>query len=218
MVTLIHEGWGKPGSAFIRAFASIFIPDGSKEQLDSVADLQRLCINAETAARLRWAIDGYSVAGRLGGVSVPTLVLHVRHDAVHPFEQGGRLLRVFRGLDSCNSTAPITSFFRKKWLGKSFLVHSGYSGDRDQTNHPYGSDHPLVSSTSVCAGRRAHFAARSSVAMSILPMLRKVSITFGSGDESNCGRCWGMICHDRPKRSFSQPQRSASGTDERACQ
>jgi len=107
MVTLIREGWGKPGSAFIRAFASIFMPDGSKEQLDSLADLQRLCTDAETAARLRWAIDGYSVAGRLGGVSVPTLVLHARHDAVHPFEQGLALAAGIPGaefvqLDSAN--------------------------------------------------------------------------------------------------------------------
>ncbi|PQO24010.1 hypothetical protein C2I36_05285 [Rhodobacteraceae bacterium WD3A24] len=88
MATLIREGWGQPGSAFMRAFASIFIPGATKEQLDSLADLQRLCTDAETAARLRWAIDGYSVAGRLGAVRVPTLVLHARHDAVHPFEQG----------------------------------------------------------------------------------------------------------------------------------
>lgn len=86
MVTLIREGWGKPGSAFMRAFASIYIPEGCKEQLDSLAELQRLCTDAGTAARLRWAIDGYSVAGRLGGIRVPTLVLHARHDAVHPFE------------------------------------------------------------------------------------------------------------------------------------
>jgi len=88
MVTMIREGWGKPGSAFMRAFASIFIPEATTEQRDSLADLQRLCTDAETAARLRWAIDGYSVAGRLGDVRVPTLVLHARHDAVHPFEQG----------------------------------------------------------------------------------------------------------------------------------
>ena len=107
MVTLIREGWGKPGSAFMRAFASIFISDSSKEQLDSLAELQRLCTDADTAARLRWAIDGYSVAGRLGGVRVPTLVLHARHDAVHPFEQGLALSAGIPGaefvqLDSAN--------------------------------------------------------------------------------------------------------------------
>ena len=107
MMTLIREGWGQPGSAFMRAFASIFIPDGSKEQLDSLAELQRLCTDADTAARLRWAIDGYSVAGRLDGVRVPTLVLHARHDAIHPFEQGLALAAGIPGaefvqLDSAN--------------------------------------------------------------------------------------------------------------------
>ena len=61
-------------------------------------------------------------------------------------------------------------------------------------------------------------AARSSAAMSILPIPMKVSMTFGSGEESSVGRCRGMICQDRPKRSFSQPQRSASGSAESARQ
>jgi hypothetical protein len=47
----------------MRAFASIFIPGATKEQLDSLVELQRLCTDAETAARLRWAIDGYSSPG-----------------------------------------------------------------------------------------------------------------------------------------------------------
>ncbi len=107
MVTLIREGWGKPGSAFMRAFASIFIPGATKEQLDSLAELQRLCTDPETAARLRWAIDGYSVAGRLADVRMPTLVLHARQDAVHPFEQGLALAAGIPGaefvqLDSAN--------------------------------------------------------------------------------------------------------------------
>jgi pimeloyl-ACP methyl ester carboxylesterase len=107
MATMIREGWGRPGSAFTRAFAALFIPDANKEQLDSLADLQRLCTDPETAARLRWEIDGYSVAGRLGEVRVPTLVLHARADAVHPFEQGLALAAGIPGaefvqLDSAN--------------------------------------------------------------------------------------------------------------------
>ena len=107
MVTMIRTGWGQPGSAFVRAFTALFLPDGSKEQIDSFADLQRLCTDPETAARLRWAIDGYSVAGRLGDVRVPTLVMHAHADAVHPFEQGVALASGIPGaeliqLDSAN--------------------------------------------------------------------------------------------------------------------
>ena len=107
MVTMIREGWGKPGSAFMRAFAALFIPGASKEQLDSLADLQRISTDPEIAARLRWAIDGYSVAGRLGDLRVPTLVLHASGDAVHPFDQGLALASGIPGaefvqLDSAN--------------------------------------------------------------------------------------------------------------------
>ncbi|WP_209427026.1 alpha/beta fold hydrolase [Pararhodobacter sp. SW119] len=107
LVTLIREGWGRPGSAFVRAFVEIFIPDGTKAQIDSLADLQRLCTDAEMAARLRRATDHFSVAGRLSGVRVPTLVLHARADAVHPLEQGLTLAARIPGaefvqLDSAN--------------------------------------------------------------------------------------------------------------------
>lgn len=88
IVTMIREGWGRPGSAFLRMFAAMYIPGGSTEQIASLAELQRLCTPVENAWRLRQAYDGFSVCGDLAKVSVPTLVIHARDDAVHPLSEG----------------------------------------------------------------------------------------------------------------------------------
>lgn len=91
MLTLIRHSWGKPGSAFLTSFAAMYVPDGTQEQIESLAELQRRTTNAENASALREAVDGFDVAGLLGRVSCPTLVLHARNDGVHPIEQGRAL-------------------------------------------------------------------------------------------------------------------------------
>ncbi|MCP1335563.1 alpha/beta fold hydrolase [Futiania mangrovi] len=91
LLTLIRHGWGKSGSSFIQAFASMFIPGGSREQVLSLTDLQRRTTSPENAARLREAIDRFDVTGALGTISVPTLVMHARDDSVQPLEQGRKL-------------------------------------------------------------------------------------------------------------------------------
>jgi len=91
ILTLIRHGWGKPGSAFINAFSAMFIPGGSKEQVDSLVDTQRLTTSAANAVALRSAVDGFDVSAIVDTIRVPTLVLHARNDAVQPLEQGRQL-------------------------------------------------------------------------------------------------------------------------------
>jgi pimeloyl-ACP methyl ester carboxylesterase/DNA-binding winged helix-turn-helix (wHTH) protein len=91
ILTLIRHGWGKPGSPFINAFTSMFIPDGTKEQIDSLVDLQRLTTSPENAALLRAAVDRFDASAEVGKVAVPALVLHSRDDGVQPLEQGRQL-------------------------------------------------------------------------------------------------------------------------------
>ncbi len=88
LITLIRHGWGKANSPFIEAFATLFIPGGSREQIASLADLQRLTASPDNAAALRRAIDHFDVSDLLGGVAVPTLVVHADADGVQPLEQG----------------------------------------------------------------------------------------------------------------------------------
>lgn len=91
IITLMRHGWGQPGSAFINAFATMFIPDSTREQLDSLVETQRLTTTPDNAAALRSAVDQFDVSGKLKQISVPTLVIHSRRDAIQPLEQG-RLL------------------------------------------------------------------------------------------------------------------------------
>jgi DNA-binding winged helix-turn-helix (wHTH) protein/pimeloyl-ACP methyl ester carboxylesterase len=90
-LSLMRHGWGEPNSAFMRAFSSVFIPNGSPEQIKWFADLQRKTTSAENAARIRNVCDDIDVGELLSKVRVPTLVLHTRHDNVAPHEQGRSL-------------------------------------------------------------------------------------------------------------------------------
>jgi pimeloyl-ACP methyl ester carboxylesterase len=90
-LSMMQHGWGDEHSAFMRAFTSVFIPNGTSEQIKWLADLQRNTTTAENATRIRNACDEIEVTKLLPKIQVPTLVLHCRYDNVVPQEQG-RLL------------------------------------------------------------------------------------------------------------------------------
>ena len=90
-MSLLRHGWGDEHSAFMRAFSSVFLPNGSQEQIKWFADLQRTTTTAENAALIRSTCDDIDVAHLLPRIRVPTLVLHARHDNVVPLEQGRSL-------------------------------------------------------------------------------------------------------------------------------
>jgi DNA-binding winged helix-turn-helix (wHTH) protein/pimeloyl-ACP methyl ester carboxylesterase len=87
-LAIMRHGWGDEHSAFMRAFCSVFIPNGTPEQIKWFADLQRITASTENAVRIRKACDEIDVLALLPQVQVPTLVLHCRYDNVAPFEQG----------------------------------------------------------------------------------------------------------------------------------
>jgi pimeloyl-ACP methyl ester carboxylesterase/DNA-binding winged helix-turn-helix (wHTH) protein len=91
LLTLMRQGWGQDNPAFRQMFTSLFIPGGSPEQIDWYNDLQRVTTSPEIAARLRHAMDDIDISDLLPRVRVPTLVMHLRDDAVAPFEQGRQL-------------------------------------------------------------------------------------------------------------------------------
>ncbi|WP_112321135.1 alpha/beta fold hydrolase [Oceanibium sediminis] len=90
-LTLIREGWGRPGSAFLNAFSTIYMPSATSEQLAHLVAVQLASADGETAVALRKAIDRHDVSGILGKVTAPTLVLHATDDAVQPLAQGRAL-------------------------------------------------------------------------------------------------------------------------------
>ncbi|MHA1566273.1 MAG: alpha/beta fold hydrolase [Alphaproteobacteria bacterium] len=91
LLTLMRLGWGKQGSPFIKAFTTMYIPDGTAEQTQSLAELQRLTTSPENAVKLRNAVDHFDATDYLAKVLCPTLVLHARNDGVHPLDQGRKL-------------------------------------------------------------------------------------------------------------------------------
>jgi pimeloyl-ACP methyl ester carboxylesterase len=91
IATLMRQGWGQENPAFRQMFTSLFIPGATAEQMEWFNDLQRITTSPDNAVRLRHAVDLIDVTDLLPRVQSPTLVLHCRHDAVQPFEEGRRL-------------------------------------------------------------------------------------------------------------------------------
>ena len=86
LLTLMRQGWGQENPAFRQLFTSLFIPEGTAEQIQWFNDLQRMTASPENAARIRRAFGEIDVRTLLPRVQAPTLVLHARHDAIAPVE------------------------------------------------------------------------------------------------------------------------------------
>ena len=90
-ITLTKHGWGRDDPAYRQMFTSRFMPGATAEQASWFNDLQRISTSPENAARIQWVTANIDVLDRVSEVSVPTLVVHGRHDRQVPFEQGRQL-------------------------------------------------------------------------------------------------------------------------------
>lgn len=88
---IMQVGWGRDNPAFRQVYTTLFMPDGTPEQIRWFNELQRVSTSADTAVRLSAASWDSDLSEAAAQLSVPTLVLHAREDAVVPFEEG-RLL------------------------------------------------------------------------------------------------------------------------------
>lgn len=88
MINVIRVGWGKENPAFRQLFTTMLIPDGTDEQVRSLNELARISTTPENAAAMERAFYHIDVTDLARRVAVPTLVLHSRHDAAIPFEEG----------------------------------------------------------------------------------------------------------------------------------
>ncbi len=107
VVELVRQGWGQDNPAFRQMFTSQMMPGATGKQMDWFNELQRKTTSPEIAARLRVAIGEIDVMSLLPQVSIPTLVLHARGDAVAPFDGGRKMASMIPGarlvsLDSAN--------------------------------------------------------------------------------------------------------------------
>ncbi len=91
LVALTRVGWGRSNPAFRQVFTTLFMPDASPAEVAAFDELQRVSASPDSAVRLREASYALDVSQLARQVAVPTLVMHVRNDAVAPFEEGRRL-------------------------------------------------------------------------------------------------------------------------------
>ena len=91
LMTLARIGWGKENPAFRQVFSHLFMPEATPEQLRWLDELQRKSTSAENAVRFYEVFGNIDVLDLLPKVSVPTLVLHARDDAMVPLESGRQL-------------------------------------------------------------------------------------------------------------------------------
>jgi pimeloyl-ACP methyl ester carboxylesterase len=87
-MTLIKHGWGRDDPAIRQYFTSVFVPDGTMEQMRWFNDLQRVSCSPENAVRFQKEFGTVDVSMDLPKVKAQTLVIHSRGDLSVPFEEG----------------------------------------------------------------------------------------------------------------------------------
>jgi pimeloyl-ACP methyl ester carboxylesterase/DNA-binding CsgD family transcriptional regulator len=107
LLDVIRLGWTCDNPAFRQVFTTMLIPDGTREQQESLNELARLSTSAANGVATRkilYQIDVDALARRL---RVPTLVFHARGDGFVEFNEGRYLATIipsarFVPLDSRN--------------------------------------------------------------------------------------------------------------------
>jgi DNA-binding winged helix-turn-helix (wHTH) protein/pimeloyl-ACP methyl ester carboxylesterase len=90
-IAIMRCGWGDDNSAMLRTFNSVLLPGASAEQIRWYANMLRSSTSVENAIAMRHASDDIDVVDLLPKVTVPTLVVHCRHDNMAPFQEGRRV-------------------------------------------------------------------------------------------------------------------------------
>ena len=106
MLEMLRLGGGQEDSAFMRAFATQFQPEGGMEHLRSWCELQRRATSAENAVRMTEVMFDIDIRDLAAGISCPTLVAHPDRDAVVPIEEGRLLARTIPGAQFLSLDSP----------------------------------------------------------------------------------------------------------------
>jgi pimeloyl-ACP methyl ester carboxylesterase/DNA-binding CsgD family transcriptional regulator len=85
---MMEIGWGSKVGAFRELFANLLMPEGAGPELKWIGELQRRSASAPTACKLWNAFNTFDIRSHASKVTAPTIVFHVRGDAMVPFEAG----------------------------------------------------------------------------------------------------------------------------------
>ena len=91
MLKVMKLGWGKANPAFRQVYTSLFIPEGTEQQIHWFNELQRISTSPEKAVQMATASYSFDVTELAKQITIPTLILHARKDAVVAFEQSRQL-------------------------------------------------------------------------------------------------------------------------------
>jgi pimeloyl-ACP methyl ester carboxylesterase/DNA-binding CsgD family transcriptional regulator len=85
---LVKYAWSADNPAYKFILSMELLPDATLEQISWLNDLQRLSTSADNAVRLQKAYNPVNVVALASNIDCPTLILHAKHDAAVPFEEG----------------------------------------------------------------------------------------------------------------------------------
>src|SRR3989337_1010902 len=90
MLSLVRQGWGSDLPAHRQFFTGLFMPDGDMEAIQAFNEMQRVSAPADNVVAMLTSEAGPALdcTDLLPKVTVPTLVIHRRGDAIVPFELG----------------------------------------------------------------------------------------------------------------------------------
>lgn len=105
MIGMIRAGWGLPGSPFVKAVATVFMPRATQAELASFVEMQTHSASPDGAAAIRDAVGHFDATTVLSQITAPVLVMSSVGDAVHPPAQSRQLARAlpnaeFRSLET----------------------------------------------------------------------------------------------------------------------
>jgi pimeloyl-ACP methyl ester carboxylesterase len=102
MIAMIRAGWGLPGSPFVKAVATVFMPRATEDELTSFVEMQTHSASPDEAAAMRDAVGRFDVTGVLSHVTAPVLVMSSSGDAIHPPAQSRQLARALPNAEFCS--------------------------------------------------------------------------------------------------------------------
>ena len=86
-----EQGWAEPQSPYVSGYIGLYFPDAPKSFLVEATAAVQEAADRVSVVTYRNHSNAYSVADRLAGVKAPTLVVHSRHDWVHPLSEARKM-------------------------------------------------------------------------------------------------------------------------------
>ncbi|MEM8972589.1 MAG: alpha/beta fold hydrolase [Pseudomonadota bacterium] len=88
---MIGESWSDGKSSVVRALCLAYYPDGPMDEVYETAEVIFNAFDVEPHQAARDAINSVSNVDLLGQIRIPTLIVHGRHDAIHPLSEAQKL-------------------------------------------------------------------------------------------------------------------------------